>query len=85
MKKLKQPLVDISECSLCDICIDICPNIFIKNDSGYIEVSKEIKQRLYDDQGNIIDSVLFDDIQDAVKNCRGDCISWDEEAETENI
>ncbi len=77
MKTLKKPVIDISECVLCDICSDMCPDVFIKNDAGYIEVVENIEDRLYDEQGNLINAVILDDIQDALQNCRGDCLSWE--------
>lgn len=85
MNSVKKPVIDLSECVLCDICVDICPDVFIKNDSGYIEVVEGIENRLYDEQGNLINAALLDDIEDAMKNCIGDCISWDEETETESV
>ncbi len=71
---MKLPVIDLSECVLCDICVDICPDVFIKNDAGYIEVVE-----------TEIDYSQEDDINDVIKNCRGDCIEWDEETETTNI
>ena len=80
MTTIRQPLpvIDLSECGLCDICVETCPDIFIKNDAGYIEVSEETKSRLYDQEGMVIDESLLEEIKDAIKTCRGDCISWDE-------
>lgn len=69
---MKKPVVELSECGLCDICVDMCPGVFIKNDSGYIEVAESVC------------GCSEEDINDAIRNCRGDCISWDEETETEN-
>ena len=78
MKPKALPVIDLSECVLCDICIDLCPEIFIKNDSGYIEISEDAEHRLYNEEGTVINKVLFEDINDVIKTCRGDCISWDE-------
>ncbi len=66
---MKRPVIDISECVLCDICIDICPDIFIKNQAGYIEIKDNLSEEIY--------KSLEDDINEAIKNCRGDCLSWD--------
>ncbi|MBF0111621.1 MAG: ferredoxin [Desulfamplus sp.] len=65
---MKRPVIDISECVLCDICIDICPDIFIKNQAGYIEIKDDLSDEIY--------KSLEDDINEAIKNCRGDCLSW---------
>ena len=69
---MKKPLVELSECVLCDICVELCPEVFIKNSAGYIEVAESIPD------------CFEEDIKEAIKNCRGGCISWDEETETEN-
>ncbi|MBF0201991.1 MAG: ferredoxin [Desulfamplus sp.] len=82
---MKQPVIDISQCVLCDICVDVCPEIFIKNDSGYIEVAEDAAERLYDTHGNPINPRLLEDVLEAVKNCRGDCISWDETTKTKSV
>jgi len=66
MKKL---IIDLSECVLCDICVEVCPDVFIKNDAGYIEIIESNVTLFFED-----------DINEAIKNCRGDCLSWDEEA-----
>lgn len=70
---MKQPVIELSECVLCDICVELCPDLFIKNDAGYIEVTDAVSR------------YTEEEINDVVKNCRGDCISWDEETETENL
>ena len=62
---MKKPVVDLSECVLCDICTEACPHVFIKNDAGYIEVTD-------------LDLYPEEDVNDVINNCRGDCISWDE-------
>ncbi len=67
---MKKPVIELSDCVLCDICVELCPEVFIKNDAGYIEVAEFIL------------GCFEEDINEAIKNCRGDCISWDEETET---
>ena len=62
---MKSPEVDLSDCSMCGICVDLCPMIFQLNEAGYIEVVHS-------------DDYLEKDIDEAIKNCRGDCISWTE-------
>ncbi|SLM28146.1 Ferredoxin (4Fe-4S iron-sulfur cluster binding protein) [Desulfamplus magnetovallimortis] len=85
MIKHGKPVIDLSECVLCDICVELCPDVFIKNSSDYIEVSENVEQLLYDDHGNLINPSLLEDIKDAIKTCRGDCISWDEKTETKSV
>ncbi|MDY0222588.1 MAG: ferredoxin [Desulfobacterium sp.] len=63
-KKLE---VDLSECVLCDICVDLCPQVFKKNDADYIEL---IECATYPEE----------DLNDVIKSCRGHCIEWVEEA-----
>ncbi len=62
---MKNPEIDLSDCSMCGICVDLCPTTFQLNESGYIEVVPS-------------DDYPEKDINEAIKNCRGDCISWKE-------
>jgi len=57
--------VDLSDCSLCGICVDLCPLTFKINEAGFIEVIHS-------------DDYPQEEIDEAIKNCRGDCISWKE-------
>ncbi|SMC95927.1 ferredoxin [Desulfocicer vacuolatum DSM 3385] len=70
---MKKPVIDLGECSLCDICVALCPEVFIKNSAGYIEVAE------------CLAGASESDIIDAINSCRGDCISWDETTETEGV
>ncbi len=60
---MRIPVVELDECSRCEVCIDVCPTVFTMNDSGYIEV---IELGEYPD----------DDVHEAVKNCPADCIIY---------
>jgi ferredoxin len=62
---VKIPVIDWSRCSECDACIDLCQEVFRKNDLGVIEVAdlSEYPQEAVDE---------------VIKNCPGDCISWEE-------
>ena len=62
---MKNPEVDLSECSMCGICVDLCPMTFQINDAGYVEVIHS-------------DDYMEEDVDEAIKNCRSDCISWKE-------
>ncbi len=64
---MKKPVIDIGDCVLCDICVELCPKTFQKNDAGYIEI--------IDFDGEYTE----EEIDDIIRNCRGDCLSWDEE------
>ena len=62
---MKIPIVDLSECILCGVCIEVCPAVFRMNDAGFIQVA-DLKE--YPE----------DEVAEAIKNCPTDCIHWDE-------
>ena len=62
---MKNPEVDLSDCSICGICVDLCPTICQINEAGYVEVIHS-------------DDYIEEDVDEAIKNCPGDCISWTE-------
>ena len=62
---MKKPEVDLSECSICEICVDLCPIVFQMSDAGYVEV-------------NSLDEYPVMEIDEVIKNCRKNCISWKE-------
>ncbi len=35
---MRIPVIDLGECVDCDACVETCPNVFRRNDAGYIEV-----------------------------------------------
>jgi ferredoxin len=62
----KIPVIDISECTDCESCLEICPAVFIKNsETGHIEV---------------IDLPEYpeDEVREAIVMCPADCITWEE-------
>ena len=64
MKKI--PVIDLSECTDCESCLEICPSVFKRNEeTGHIEV---------------IDLPQYpeDDVREAISMCPADCISWEE-------
>ena len=63
--KKKIPVVDLSDCTLCGACIEVCPEAFRFNDVGFVEV---IELRDYPE----------DDVNEAIKYCPEDCIYWEE-------
>lgn len=62
---MKIPVVDLSRCSLCGACIEVCPAVFRMNQAGFIEV---IELSAYPEA----------EVNEAIKYCPEDCISWEE-------
>ncbi len=62
---MKKPAVDLSQCSLCEGCIEVCPSVFRLNDAGYIEVVE-------------LSSYPEMEVSEAIKYCPEDCIYWEE-------
>lgn len=62
---MKRPVVELSECILCEVCRDVCPEVFKMNDAGFVEVM-------------ILDEYPEDEVDEAIKNCPKDCIYWEE-------
>ena len=64
--KMKVPTVELSECIVCGVCVETCPQAFRLNDAGYIEV---------------IDLTFYPEscVNDAIKYCPVDCIHWESE------
>ncbi len=60
------PVVDIGPCSLCGVCIEVCPLVFRLNEVGYVEVTE---LACYPDS----------EVEEAIKYCPEDCISWEDE------
>ena len=62
--EMKVPIVELSECIVCGVCVETCPQVFRLNDAGYIEV---------------IELVVYPetDVNDAIKYCPVDCIHWE--------
>jgi ferredoxin len=60
---MRFPVVELSDCIKCEICIDISPSVFRMNSAGFIEV---------------IDLLQYpeNEVDDAIKNCPADCIFW---------
>jgi len=62
---MRMPVVELSECSLCEVCTEICPSVFRLNDSGYIEVAQ-------------LSSYPESEVDEVIKNCVSNCIYWQE-------
>ncbi|MDY7033333.1 MAG: ferredoxin [Thermodesulfobacteriota bacterium] len=59
------PVVDIGECSDCECCLELCSEVFRKNEMGYIEVT-ELPE--YPEAA----------VEEAMHLCPSDCIAWEE-------
>lgn len=66
---MKIPIVELSDCILCDVCVEVCPTVFRRNTAGYIEVIP-------------LDDYPQSAVDDAIKNCPVDCIFWNEGQDT---
>ncbi|NNG01186.1 MAG: ferredoxin [Desulfobacteraceae bacterium] len=62
---MKKPMVDMASCTLCLGCVEMAPEVFSENDAGYIEVAD-------------LDDYPQDAVNEAIKYCPEDCISWEE-------
>ncbi len=60
---MKRPVVELSDCILCGVCVEVCPAAFRLNDAGFIEV---------------LDLPAYPEaeVDEAIKNCPKDCIEW---------
>jgi len=62
---MKTPVIEASQCILCEVCTTVCPSVFQFNDLGYVEI---IEMAHYPQ----------DDVNQAIQNCPKDCIYWSE-------
>jgi len=63
----KVPVIDLSECTDCESCMELCPAVFQRNaETGQIEVK---------DAGPFSEK----EIEEAMVMCPADCISLEEE------
>jgi ferredoxin len=60
---MKTPVVELSDCIGCGVCVEVCPQVFRMNDAGYIEVAE---LSVYPEA----------EVDEAVRNCPAGCISW---------
>ena len=62
---MRYPTIDLSTCIRCEVCVEVCPSVFKINDAGWIEVVD-------------LDDYPEYEVNEAIKNCPKDCISWEE-------
>ena len=60
----RTPTVDLSRCTLCEACLAVCPEVFVMNSAGYIEVAE-------------LSRYPEECIEEAMKYCPADCIDWE--------
>jgi len=63
---MQKPSVELSDCIICGVCVEVSPAVFRLNDAGYIEVAE-------------LETYPQDEVNEAIKYCPTDCISWIEE------
>lgn len=63
IRMIRVPVIELSDCIKCGVCVDSCPEVFRMNDAGFVEV---IDLEAYP-QGLV---------DEAIKNCPTDCIFW---------
>ena len=62
------PVIDLSGCTDCESCLELCPEIFRRNEeTGTIQVVHH-------------DHYPEDEVQLAISTCPEDCITWEEES-----
>ena len=63
----KRLVIDLSDCNDCESCLELCPEVFKRNEeTGYIEVID-------------LSNYPEDKIQEVMSMCPDDCITWEEE------
>ncbi|MFC1811138.1 ferredoxin [Thermodesulfobacteriota bacterium] len=62
---MKVPVVELSDCTLCGVCVEVTPSVFRIADAGFVVVA---------------DLPVYpeDEVEEAIKNCPEDCIYWEE-------
>jgi len=63
---MKRPVIELSDCILCEICIEVCPSVFSLNAANFIQIT---------------DLVIYpvSEVAEAIKHCPARCISWEDE------
>jgi len=61
---MNRPVVELGDCTLCEGCVALCPQVFRINDAGFVEVAD-------------LDAYPTAEVNEAIKNCPTDCIRWE--------
>jgi ferredoxin len=67
MAKIKHVTIDQDECSGCETCVELCPDVFEFDE----DTQKAFVKEDYEDGE--------DCIQEAIESCPVECISWEDE------
>ncbi len=62
---MKIPVVDNGDCTRCEGCYDMYPELFELTDVGYVAT---VERECYPEE----------EVEDAIKQCPQDCITWEE-------
>ena len=63
---MRQPVVELSDCILCEVCSGVCPEVFSITEVGYIEVAD-------------LSEYPEEEVVEAINNCPSSCIYWSQE------
>ena len=63
---MQKPSVELSDCIICGVCVEVSPEVFRLNDAGYIEVTE-------------LGTYPRDEVNEAIKYCPTDCICWQDD------
>ncbi|MFP4452315.1 MAG: ferredoxin [Desulfosalsimonas sp.] len=61
--QVAEPEVELSECIRCGVCEEVCPEVFVITNAGYVQVAD-------------LDDYPADCVDEAIKNCPARCIRW---------
>jgi ferredoxin len=65
MSAHRTPVIDLSQCTDCDSCVEVCPEVFRRNEeTGRIEVVD-------------LEDYPEAPVAEAMAVCPADCISWE--------
>ncbi|MBU2488475.1 MAG: ferredoxin [Proteobacteria bacterium] len=62
---MRIPVLDLSECTDCEGCLSMAPQVFFRSGVGQIMVAD-------------LAEYPEEDVDEAIKNCPCGCISWEE-------
>ena len=62
---MERPEVDLAECTGCEGCIALCPEVFRLNQAGFVEVAD-------------LPGYPRQEVEEAIKHCPERCIRWEE-------
>lgn len=64
---MRRPFVDIGQCTMCEGCLEVAPEVFELNPAGgYIEVKD-------------LDQYPEESVREAMAICPAQCIDWQED------